>query len=121
MSDQPTGPKNIPTSVAGLLSAEYDKAIVMIISYDLKHSLFNVSTYGTTPGAKDLAVKWSSRFVEVISVDENAKDVYEDFQATPQAIAQAAIDELRREVVERDAIIEALKKQLEVRNRLVVM
>jgi len=121
MADQPTGPKNIPSSVPGLIGAEYDKAIVVIVSYDLKWNMFCCSTYGTTPGAKDLAAQWSDKCVAALGGDIGAKQTYEDFHATPEAVYKAQVDELRQRVVEQEAIIEALKKQIERRNNLVVM
>lgn len=117
----PTGPRNVPTSVVGLIGAEYDKAIVVLISYDISWALLNCVTYGTTPGAKDLAAQWAEKCAVAIGGQMGAKSTYESFTATPQAEFQAKLEELRGMVVERDVVIEALKRKLEARKNLVVI
>lgn len=121
LKEHPTGPKNIPSSVPGLIGAEYDKAIVVIVSYDTQWNMFCCSTYGTTPGAKDLAAKWSDQCIAALGGDPGAKIEYENFKATPEAVYKEQVDSLSKQVIERDVVIEALKKKLEARKNLVVI
>ena len=82
----------VPTSAARQIAEDFEKQVVVIVCLDAIHRKTHLTTWGSSPTAKDVAAKWGDLISECLSL--SGKEMLEDFRATPEAQCKAKVDAL---------------------------
>ncbi len=95
----------VPVKAAKEIAEKYDKAIVIINTWDTKHGLLHTTTYGVSQEQKHQAAKGGDISAKALGADMPRSNFYEDFRKNELAQAQ-------QEAVsaERERIIIELKR-----------
>lgn len=95
------GYKAIPVAVASAIGSEFEKTLVVLTVFDAARNMLHFTTWGRDAQAKGLAAKLAEIFAAQIA-DLNQTQFFEDFEATPAAVAATMIEQLKRD---RDAAL----------------
>lgn len=71
--------KPVPVDVAKQIADRFDKAMVVILAYDVAHELTHTTTYGTTEYGKENAAGAGAYLTQTIGSDLSQKIEFEDF------------------------------------------
>lgn len=96
---KPSKYKPVPVSAAEKLAEEYDKNLVVILTWDRGHNTTNLATYGTDALTKDGAARVGQKIEDMLGLKsgKGGKVVFhEDFRATPEAVYKEQVDRLRK-------------------------
>ncbi len=78
----------VPVKAAKEIAEKYDKAIVIINTWDTKHGLLHTTTYGVSQEQKHQAAKGGDISAKALGADMPRSNFYEDFRKNELAQAQ---------------------------------
>jgi len=77
--------KPVPVESARQLAKDFDKDIVIVLTWDRKHNLMHTTTYGKEPADKISAANGGDIAAKALGCDLGKKDPNEDFRTVDAA------------------------------------
>lgn len=92
----------VNVDAARTIGQQFEKDIVVIVSYDDKHETVHTTTWGSTPELKTAAGRLGEQCCTAFGghPDTSLRKYFENFEATPAAEAAMVIDKLKARVSE---------------------
>lgn len=85
----------VPVKAAKEIAEKYDKAIVIVNTWDTTNGLLHTTTYGASEAQKLQAAKGGDIAAKALGADMPRADFYEDFRKEQVKILESAKDALR--------------------------
>lgn len=87
--------KPVPVSTAREIAEKYDKAIVIINTWDTTHGLLHTTTFGVSQEQKEQAAIGGDISAKALGADMPRADFYEDFRKDQLRLLESAREALR--------------------------
>lgn len=85
----------IPVEIAGKISREFGKSIVVIVAYDRVHALTHVTTFGESAAEKVAAASVGDAIIPLLNLAADQKRGFEDFREMDVAKEREAAEAAR--------------------------